>query len=645
VNIALLAGAGATLAYYQVDMTPMLLVTEGVVLALGVFFLLRRAGVRLFGPILAYDLARHARRPRTYLSRLAYVAVLFFCLWVNVAIHSNRLYYPPETAPPTGERMAALTEGFFYTFLAVQFALTLILTPAYVAPAIADEKERKTLEFLLTTDLDSREIVLGKLLARLGQVALLLLAGLPVLGAVQFLGGVEPELVFAGFAATALTALSLAGVAMLASVCSSRTREAVGLAYALPVVYLMFCIAGDALVEFGLATPIPLFGVLSAADCVHAFQCGSPPHAFARLFSGSPGSVVILPALPAYAAFHLLVAAAAVTLAVLGLRPLALLPAGGAGTVRAGRAKTAAAPPRAPRPVVGRPMVWKECHFGDSTEPRLRKRPRYLLLTLGTLASAFYVYADYEFGRRLGPADTLSLRFNLHVRTIGTLLAFGGSVATAVQGALAVRTEKDKATLDSLLTSPLSADEILFGKWVGCLWGLRWPTLWLAIVYLVGLVAGGLSALAVPLLAVAAFAYWATLAVVGLWFSVVCRTTLRAIVAAVAGVAVLWGGYWALLALCCGPFELPRESEFMPKFVMGITPPIVLAVIFPFSGEETGWLAATRVEMIVFALIGTACWASLGGLLWAAVNQRFKALHNRGDVLVPEASSERRAAG
>jgi ABC-type transport system involved in multi-copper enzyme maturation permease subunit len=601
-----------------------------------------RRRFRLFGPILAYDLVRHARRSRTYRDRCAYLALLLVVLCIAVGLIRDlprgRLSFGAGPSAASVEQTARVTEGFFYTFLVVQFALTLVLTPAYVAPAIAEEKERKTLEFLLTTDLYSREIVLGKLLARLGQVALLLLAGLPVLGAVQFLGGVEPELVFAGFAATALTAQSLAGVAMFASVCASRTRQAVVAAYVMPALYLVFCVAGDALVDFGVASPIPLFGGgLSAADCVHAFQCGSPLHAIGRMIAGSPGTAVILPALPAYAAFHLLVAAGFVTLAVLLLRPAAL--------IRVEELQAAAVPQRAPRPVVGRPMVWKECQFGEAVKPRPGKRPLYVWQTLGILALALYSYADYEHGKRFGPADTLALRFNLYVRAIGTLLVFGGSIATAVRGALAVRTEKDKETLDSLLTSPLAADEILFGKWVGCLWGLRWPALRLAIVYLVGLVTGGLSVLAVPFLAAAAFVYWATLTVVGLWFSVVCRTTLLAIVAAVGGVAVLWGGYWVLLVLCCSPLELPRESEFVPKFLMGINPPVVLAVIFPFFGEETGWLAATQVEMIVFALIGTACWASLGGLLWAAVNERFKALHNRGDVLTPEVAPERRTAG
>ena len=65
------------------------------------------------------------------------------------------------------------------------------LTPAFTAAAITDEKERKTLDFLLVTDLSTREIVFGKLAARAGALFTLVLAGLPILSLIQFFGGIE----------------------------------------------------------------------------------------------------------------------------------------------------------------------------------------------------------------------------------------------------------------------------------------------------------------------------------------------------------------------------------------------------------------------------------------------------------------------
>ena len=80
-----------------------------------------------------------------------------------------------------------------------------------VAGSIAEEKDRKTLEFLLATDLRNREIILSKLGARLANLLLFILTGLPILSILQFLGGVDPNLVLAGFAATFLTMAGLGG--------------------------------------------------------------------------------------------------------------------------------------------------------------------------------------------------------------------------------------------------------------------------------------------------------------------------------------------------------------------------------------------------------------------------------------------------
>jgi ABC-type Na+ efflux pump permease subunit len=65
--------------------------------------------------------------------------------------------------------------------MAIQVAAVFWLTPAYLASAIVQEKERRTIEFLLITDLSSREIVLGLAFSRLALLALVLLAGLPIL--------------------------------------------------------------------------------------------------------------------------------------------------------------------------------------------------------------------------------------------------------------------------------------------------------------------------------------------------------------------------------------------------------------------------------------------------------------------------------
>lgn len=636
----LLTASGAALVYCRDILPAWQQAASWSVLALALVYLSRRGWVRLFGPVLFYDLVRNARRSRTYVTRCAYLALLLLFLWSVVGSQLNRHSYrnggmnTKEQAEALAREAAALAESFFYTFLAVQFGLAVFLTPAYVAPAITEEKERKTLEYLLATDLDGREIVLDKLLARLGYLTLLLLAGVPVLSAVQFLGGVEPALVFAGFAATALTVAGLAGVSILASVYSRRSRDAIILTYVAVGLYVVLCLVGDYLIANYLVTSIPLFpGGPSGIDCVTAFQAGNPAYALGRLFSSGPAGSVrdALPTvLPAYVIFYALLTGVTVSLAVVRMRPVALGEAGGGKKgEKARRALPAVSDP---------PMVWKEKYCGSKLRFRWWGKAMVLLLVFLSFAPALAIWARHTDATAGWMRGSLAGEVNEYVRVVGTIVACFVLFAATLRGAVAVRIEKDKDTLDALLTSPLSTQEILFGKWLGCLWGLRWQVLWLGMIYLIGLLTGGLSLLAIPLLAGVMFVYCGSLTAVGLWFSVVCRTTVRATVAAMFTALGLGVGHW-LLWLCCIPFgDAGHELETVFKLQAGFTPPFVLGGVLPFYTDERPFGPDTTMfwEIAAYTLLGTICWGALGGLVWAAVNDRFLTANNRGDVLTPE---------
>src|SRR5205085_1190966 len=77
-----------------------------------------------------------------------------------------------------------IAANFFIGIAAIQYGAVYLLVPLFVAPVIAAERERKTLDLVLTTSLRDRQIVLGKLASRLAVVALLVLAGLPLLSLV-----------------------------------------------------------------------------------------------------------------------------------------------------------------------------------------------------------------------------------------------------------------------------------------------------------------------------------------------------------------------------------------------------------------------------------------------------------------------------
>src|SRR5262249_23321626 len=154
-----------------------------------------------------------------------------------------------------------------------QLLLIVLVTPGYTASAIADEKERRTLEALLATDLANHEIVLSKLLVRIGNLLLMLLTGLPILMLLHFMGGIDADLALGGFAAAMLTTASLGALGMVNSVCCRRPRDAIFYTYLELASYLTASSLSRGLFYTGLINYAVSWGgfSLSVADVVEAF--------------------------------------------------------------------------------------------------------------------------------------------------------------------------------------------------------------------------------------------------------------------------------------------------------------------------------------------------------------------------------------
>lgn len=78
-----------------------------------------------------------------------------------------------------------------YIFVAsIEFVMVLLIVPALTAGSISGERERQTLNLLLTTRMTPADIVLGKLCASLSTVFLLVVSSFPILALVFIYGGV-----------------------------------------------------------------------------------------------------------------------------------------------------------------------------------------------------------------------------------------------------------------------------------------------------------------------------------------------------------------------------------------------------------------------------------------------------------------------
>ena len=112
-------------------------------------------------------------------------------------------------------------------FMGVQLATILVLVLRFSGGVIADEKQRKTMHYLMASGLSSGEIVLDKLAARLLHVGVFILLGMPVMSLLTLFGGVAWDYVVAAYAATFSITFFAAALAVLISTLARRVGQGV----------------------------------------------------------------------------------------------------------------------------------------------------------------------------------------------------------------------------------------------------------------------------------------------------------------------------------------------------------------------------------------------------------------------------------
>jgi hypothetical protein len=140
-------------------------------------------------PVFVYEWITSTRRWQVYALRSLFVLGL---LVATMLIGLSR--EAVESGGPARLRaLAEVGERLFVAVVGTQLTLVLLAAPAATAGAICLDRSRGTLTHLLVTDLSDREIVLGKLAARLVPVLVMIAATLPVMALLTLLGGVDPD--------------------------------------------------------------------------------------------------------------------------------------------------------------------------------------------------------------------------------------------------------------------------------------------------------------------------------------------------------------------------------------------------------------------------------------------------------------------
>jgi len=167
---------------------------------------------------------------------------------------------------------------------------------------------------------------------------------------------------------------------------------------------------------------------------------------------------------------------------------------------------------------------------------------------------------------------------------------------------------------------------------------VRLGWVWLGLIHVIALLTGGLHIFAFPLVIAAWFIYACAAALIGLWYSMVSRSALRATVLSVLTCVALGVGHW-LVWLCCVPLFLLSGSGggdgpfYLAKFQAGMTPPAALFVM-AFQGEELrgNMDGSLWVELMAFSLFGLFLTSLASLFFWNGVLvPKFRVLTGRDE--------------
>jgi ABC-type transport system involved in multi-copper enzyme maturation permease subunit len=623
----------------QLSVPVLLLLGAAWILTLGL--LARKSWFLFFGPVFFYDVIRLGRRKWIFWVRVlmtGFLGSILLLMYDNWFGRNGTGQYFDSIS-----RYARFSELFFGVFCMIQLIIISLLTPSYLAPSISEEKEKRTLEFLFATDLRNREILFGKLAARIGMLTLFLLAGVPILTLTQFFGGVDPNQVIVYSLGTFVWMLFLAAVAIWCSVGIKKSRDAIALASLIPIAYLVLSGVGYGLARMAMdrgqdwmLESIKLFNHdICFADLLLGFSRGNMIVILGDLEESTRRGAIYTDELwrlsGRFTLFHGFWIVLLLTVSVWRLRTLGLRQS-------ASEVRTKVKRGRIHPQVTDSPMVWKEVYVESTFRAGWAGKALVILIAGLTFVPAFiityYYFFEPTYWSNLGgtsKGELFSREMNEYVRVVSTVVACLLFLGSALRGAGSVRGEKDKQTFDSLMTSPLTVKQILWGKWWGCVVGNRFGLYWLAGIWTIGLCTGGLHPMSIPLLVIAFFIFSSAFAWFGIWCSLTCSTTLRATVWGFMSSIFFGGGYLILMALCCVATAAGRGAEAPMKMLVGLCPGVTMSYLpfRNFSEDEVRFIGESSDVWAMYAFIGLAVWCGATALISFFAAQRFAHDNNR----------------
>jgi ABC-type transport system involved in multi-copper enzyme maturation permease subunit len=429
----------------------------------------------------------------------------------------------------------------WFQFYATQFIAIIMLSTS-----ISDEIYSRTLGLLMTTPINSFQIVMGKLFSKLLQLVLLLAISLPLLAIVRVFGGVPWRYVLSSLCIT-LTAVIFAGsLSLFFSIFSRKAYVVIimtiltfGVIFALiPLLTVMTWQTADLDRTISAKTLVPLlFHPNPYAMIIANTEMMFNPRSVGRMFLSWPLHCGIM----------LAASAAVLSLSVIRVRKVALRQATGQlDTFRRRRRRRRKSSPQAAvseestrpiRRIYGSPAIWRELR---TPLFQRHKMAAFVIIAISLLV-LFATYGLWASENGLDHDEVHMLYVSIFVG-LGMLFAI-------VLPATTITSEKEARSWPLLLATTLGDWQILFAKFVGVL--RRCLPIWLFLFGHLILFAfvGYIHPVAIPQMAILVAWIIVFLSCTGIYFSSRFKRTTTAVIMNFALAAAIWALVPFLLAL------------------------------------------------------------------------------------------------
>lgn len=151
----------------------------------------------------------------------SFLGIFFYLLAIGIIIVG--FVFIESQSNMQGFFKPAQSRTMFIMMSFLQFALILFITPGLTAGVISSERERQTLNIMLTTTQSSTSIILSKLISAISYLLLLIIASLPLYSIVFLFGGISPMQVLTTIGFYIFTMIVIGSIGVLFSTLIRKT--------------------------------------------------------------------------------------------------------------------------------------------------------------------------------------------------------------------------------------------------------------------------------------------------------------------------------------------------------------------------------------------------------------------------------------